>query len=125
MLIFALLTSCALFLGSLALDEAGPLAPGTSDAGTYDLLSRAPMITTYSPERHPDRGSLPADQDKWAECAYDQDSEKEDDSGDEDVQSHSLAVLPWLRPTESRVSPHLERPSRSVPVLKLFSILRC
>ena len=121
MLIFALLTSCVLVPGSLALDEAGPFAHRTSSAGAFDLLSRVLVMTAYDSDRHPDRGSLPAEE--WLECANNEESEE--DSGDEDGQPHSLANLLWIRSSESRVNPHLERPTRSVPILKLLSILRC
>src|SRR4051812_17933953 len=107
MLIFVLVISCASLPGSLALDEARQLAPRASDAVADDFFSRAPVITAYDPDHHPERGPLPAE--KWAECAYDPDGEVEDDPGDETGRPHSLADRPWLRPTRARVSPHLER----------------
>jgi hypothetical protein len=121
MLIFALLISCASIPGSLALDDAGPLATCSPDAEAFDLLCCAPVMTAYDSGRHPDRRSLPAGE--WPECADDQ--EGGEDSGDEDGQTPSLADLLWLLSSEVRVSPHLERPTRSVPVPKRLSVLRC
>jgi hypothetical protein len=121
MLILALLTGCALLPGSLALDEAIPLAPCTSHAVAYALLRRTLMITAYNPDRHPDRCSLTAEE--WPECADDQESEEF--SGDEDGQTPSLADLLWLPSSELRGNPHPERPTRSVHLPKPLSILRC
>jgi hypothetical protein len=110
MLIFAFLDSWALLPGRLVLDEAVPIAPDTSHVVADDLIDRDLVIPAIRLERQPDRGSPPAD--AWALRACEQVCEE---GG---VPSHSPADPPWLRPIESRLSPHLERTSRSVLALK-------
>ena len=123
MLIVALLTSWILLPGNLAVTEARPFAPRTSGGVADNFPTRFLVITAQTPDRRSDPDSLPDE--KWLECAFDEDSEKDDDPDEESVCPHQSVELPCLRLTDPKVRSHPDRSTRSVPAPKQFFVLRC
>src|SRR4051794_28952118 len=104
MLTFASVTICALLSGRVTNDEAAPLAPRASCAEACVPFDPGSVIVVNNLEGRASKGSMPSH--KFHESSHEHAICESEDSGDEDVQSLSPADPPWLRPTESRVTPH-------------------